>query len=304
MHRSCEMLCVRKAERSWCSPDLRLQHYSPEGQKYLFKSTSTGQRPKSRCNWTSSFLGHLGRLIILSLRHTTSSTDTDWIRPHSNNHFWGTSLSYAWPVFLSWRGRLYDNTTNSHGCPERITCHSYSWWGGCLCPARMVLYYHTCDLASPMYMVLPVREWASTDITETTARIKDIAGDLLAIHYSYPSLWHWETDSKGQILVPMGNVTTYLSHITSQATEFITACYDKHVEGSTVTDCRQKIWAYKTCRGIVSAQQTWFTANNISCISWKCKMLPLSGVQLEIGIAPTPFINLSIWIWLESRHRE
>ena len=46
----------------------------------------------------------------------------------------------------------------------------------------LIYYYHTSELAYPMYMISPVRERASTDIAETTARIKDIAGYLPAIH--------------------------------------------------------------------------------------------------------------------------
>ena len=48
----------------------------------------------------------------------------------------------------------------------------------------LVFYYLTCELASPMYIVPPARERASTDIAETTARIKDVAGDLTS--YSCP----------------------------------------------------------------------------------------------------------------------
>ena len=42
------------------------------------------------------------------------------------------------------------------------TCHNDSWWCGCLFPPELV---------SLMYIVSSIREWASTDIAETTARI-------------------------------------------------------------------------------------------------------------------------------------
>ena len=185
----------------------------------------------------------------------------------------------------------------------------------CLCSARTLQYYQTCVLASPMYTSRMSRHWYCWNHCQDQRH----SWGSTTFSYSSPewvwnsgsNLWHWKTDSNQSgkrranpcplwVMSPSISVT-----FISQATEFITACYGKHVEGSTiVTDCRQTIWAYKTCRGTVSAHQTWFTANNISCISWKCKMLPLAGVQLEIGIAPRPSINESNWIWLGSRHRD
>ena len=52
----------------------------------------------------------------------------------------------------------------------------------------LVYYYQTCELASHMYIVSSVREQASTDIAETTTRIKDIAGDLPAPAPKFRSL--------------------------------------------------------------------------------------------------------------------
>ena len=162
----------------------------------------------------------------------------------------------------------------------------------------LVYYYHTYELASPMYMVSPVRERASTDIAETTARIKDIAEDLPAIHalsgcdtvaatYGIGKPTAIKVAKRGKSLSLMGNVTAHLSDIASQATEFITACYGKHVEGSTtMTECRQKIWAYKTCRGRASAPKlrslpptsAAFLENVKRChyqvCNWKSALLP------------------------------
>ena len=50
--------------------------------------------------------------------------------------------------------------------------------------------------------------------------------------------------------------------------------------------------------------QTLFTPTNISYASWKCKTLPLSGVQMKIGFASRPSISESSWTGLGSRHRE
>ena len=53
------------------------------------------------------------------------------------------------------------------------TCHNDIWWCGCLFPP---------ELASPVYMISPDWQQASTDIAETTARIEDLARNLPAIH--------------------------------------------------------------------------------------------------------------------------
>ena len=93
------------------------------------------------------------------------------------------------------------------------TCHNAIWWCGCLFPP---------GLASPMYMVSPDWQQASTDnIAETTARIEDIARDLPAIHaisgcdtvaatYSIGELTAIKAVKRGKSLSLMGNVTAHL----------------------------------------------------------------------------------------------
>ena len=85
----------------------------------------------------------------------------------------------------------------------------------------LVYYYHTCELASPMYMVSPVRQQASTDIAETTARIEDIAGDLPGIYalsecdmdaatYCIGEPTTIKVVKRGKSLSLMGSVTAHL----------------------------------------------------------------------------------------------
>ena len=220
------MLCGSKTERSRCSPDfqgvLRLQRKvcSPGGQKHLFKSTSTEQRLSTPTPWCclvsdqnqdvteqAHFWGHLGGSIILTPRHTTSSIDTDWTRPQS------TTIS---------EGQFYPklDLASCHKEADIVitqqavvaTCHNAIWWCGCLFPP---------GLASPMYMVSPDWQQASTDIAETTARIENIARDLPAIHalsgcdtvattYSIGELTAIKAVKRGEPLSLMGNVTVHL----------------------------------------------------------------------------------------------
>ena len=224
------MLCGSKTGRSRCSPDfqevLRLQHQvcSPGGQKYLFKSTSTEQRVSTPTPWyclvsdqnqdateQAHFWGHLGGSIILSPRHTTSSIDTDWTRPH--------------PTTIS-EGQIYPklDLASCHEEPVIVitqqavmaTYHNDIWWCECLFPPELV---------SPMYMVSTDWQQASTDIAETSARIEDIARDLPAIHvlsgcdtvaatYSIGELTAIKAVKRGKSLPLMGNVTAHLCPLT------------------------------------------------------------------------------------------
>ena len=131
-----------------------------------------------------------------------------------------------------------------------------------------------------------------TGIAESTARIKYIAGDLPVIHalggcdtavatYGIGKPTANRVAKRGIFLSVMDNVTAHLSDTISQATEFKTECYGKHVGSTTMTEWKQKTWAHKTCRGTASTNRKTVFTPNISRISWKCKTLPLSGVQLR-----------------------
>ena len=104
----------------------------------------------------------------------------------------------------------------------------------------------------PLFHGSPVREQASTDIAETTAKIKDISGGLPAIHalswcdkmvatYGIGEPTAVKVVTRGKSLSFWGNVTARLSDIASQTTEFFTACYGKYLGRSpTMTEFKQK----------------------------------------------------------------
>ena len=199
-----------------------------------------------------------------SPRQTASSIDIDWTIPHSNNHLWKNihpkldlASSHEEADIVITKQAVMAAQKGPHVTMIADDLDVF---------VLLIYYYHTCELASPMYMVSPVWQQASTDIAETTARIKDIAWYLPAIHalsgcdtmaatydIREPTAIKVAKRSKSLSLTLMGNVTAHLSDIASQATEFITGCYGKHDEGSTTTtECRQKICAYQTCRGTAS----------------------------------------------------
>ena len=248
-----------------------------------------------------NFLGHLGGSIILSPCHTTSSIDTDWTRPHS------TTIS---------EGQLYPKLDLA-SCHEEAdivitqeavmaTCHNAIWWCGCLFPP---------ELASPMYMVSPDWQQTSTDISETTARIEDIARDLPAIHalsgcdtvaatYSTGELTEIKAVHRGKSLSLMGNVTAHLCPPTLHRKQQNSS---QHIMVNMLRGALHLQDEGRKCRPTKLVEEKLQPINFVHPHQHQLrflKMLTLSGVQLKIGIAPRPSISESSWTGLESRHRE
>ena len=188
------------------------------------------------------------------------------------------------------------------------TCHNAIWWCGCLFPP---------GLASPMYMVSPDWQQASTDnIAETTARIEDIARDLPAIHalsgcdtvaatYSIGELTTIKAVKRGKSLSLMGNVTAYLRPPTLHRKQQNSS---QHIMVNMLRGALHLQNEGRKCRPTKLVEEQLQPPNfvhptNISYVSWKCKMLPLPDMQLKIGIVPRPSISESSWIGLGSRHR-
>ena len=306
------MLCGSKTGRSRCSPDfqgvLRLQHHvcSPGGQKYLFKSTSTEQRLSTPTPWyclvsdqnqdatEAHFWGHLGGSIILTPRHTTSLIDTDWTRPHSTTISEGQinpklelASCHEEPVIVITQQAVM------------VTCHNDIWWCGCLFPP---------ELASPMCMVSPDWQQASSDIAETTARIEDIARDLPAIHalsgcdtvvatYSIGELTAIKAVKRGKSLSLMGYVTAHLRLPTLHRKQQNSS---QHIMLNMLRGALHLQNEGRKSRPTKLVEEQLRPPNfvhptNISYVSWKCKMLPLSGVQMKIGIAPRQWVQLN-WV--------
>ena len=211
------MLCGSKTGRPRCSPDLqgvlRLQHQvcSPGGEKYLFKCTSIEQRLSTPTPWyclvsdqnqdateQAHFLGHLGG-SILSPRHTTSSIDTDWTRPHSTTisegqiyHKLDLASYHEEPVIM---------TTSSHGYMSQwylLMWMSFSSWIG-------FPYVHG------FTRLTTSKHWHCWNHCQDWRLSKGSSSYSCPqwVWYSGGNLQHWGTDSnqngkEGQILVPYG----------------------------------------------------------------------------------------------------
>ena len=168
-----------------------------------------------------------------------------------------------------------------------------------------------------MYMVSPDWQQASTDIAETTARIEDIARDLPAIHalsrcdtvaatYSIGELTAIKAVKRGKSLSLMGNVTAHLCPLTLHCKQQNSS---QHIMVNMLRGALHLQNEGRKSRPTKLVEEQLQPPNfvhptNISYVSWKCKTLPLSGVQMIIGIAPRPPISESSWTGLGSRHRE
>ena len=137
--------------------------------------------------------------------------------------------------------------------------------------------YHTCELASPVYMVSPVQQQINIDIAG--GKSLSLIGNVTA--HLRPQRLHCKQHNSSQ-------------HIMVNMLRGALIWQNEGRNSRTTTLVEEQ----------TSAPKTSFTPINISYISWKGKTLPLSCVQPEIGIAPKPSINDSSWIWMGSRHRE
>ena len=144
----------------------------------------------------------------------------------------------------------------------------------------------------------------STDIAETIARIEDIARDLPAIHalsgcdtvaatYGIGKPTSIKVVKRGKSLSLMGNVTAHLRPPTLHRKQQNSS---QHIMVNMLKGALHLQNEGRKSRPTKLVEEqlqppNFVHSHNISYVSWKCKTLPLSGVQLEIGIAPRPSIN-------------
>ena len=120
----------------------------------------------------------------------------------------------------------------------------------------LLFFYGECALSSAIFMQSPVYGRHCIDISATYLRHSAIVPDLLAIHalsgcdsvaatYGIGKTTALKTATKGLRLNLLGDLTVDIKQVVKQATEFMAACYGVK-ECSSMTECRQRVWAQKT----------------------------------------------------------
>eukprot|EP00745_Piridium_sociabile_P037812 TRINITY_DN68984_c0_g1_i6.p1 TRINITY_DN68984_c0_g1~~TRINITY_DN68984_c0_g1_i6.p1 ORF type:complete len:1121 (+),score=248.01 TRINITY_DN68984_c0_g1_i6:81-3443(+) len=130
----------------------------------------------------------------------------------------------------------------------------------------LLFFYGHCSLNSAIYMQSPVYGRHCIDINATHLKHSAIVPDLLAIHalsgcdsvaatYGIGKTTALKVASKGHRLNFLGDLTVDVTQVVKQATEFMAASYGVK-ECSSMTECRQHVWAQKTGKSS-SAPKLW-----------------------------------------------
>ena len=120
------------------------------------------------------------------------------------------------------------------------------------------------DITEHVMMVSPIRGRTVIDINESVDKNRAIMGDLLAAHgltgcYTVTT-YHGigksvalkVLRSETLSLSKVGDMTLFVEEALEQSTSFMLSCYG-HLECSSLTDARQKIWSRKVSHSIGAA---------------------------------------------------
>jgi len=106
-------------------------------------------------------------------------------------------------------------------------------------------------------MQSPIKGHSCIDIKETSRVHSDIVPSVLALHaltgcdlvaatYGIGKTKAIKVSRQGHTLDQLGQSTADLTEVVKQSTDFMAACYGCKAPCSSMTECRQQLWAQKT----------------------------------------------------------
>lgn len=121
----------------------------------------------------------------------------------------------------------------------------------------LLYFYWSENLQSTMTMQSPIKGRSCIDIKETCNRHSDIVPSILALHaltgcdsvaatYGIGKTKAIKVSRQGYTLDLLGQSKADLYDVVKQSTDFMAACYGCKTQCSSMTECRQQLWAEKT----------------------------------------------------------
>ena len=147
--------------------------------------------------------------------------------------------------------------------------------------ALLLYFYWREKLHSTMTMQSPIKGRSCTDTKETSRIHSDIVICTLSPSTPCP---YWlrlscsiimELARQKQLKCQLGQSTVDLTDVVKHSTDFMAACYGCKAPCSSITECRQQLWAQKT-EVNSSTKTVWFATNRWS-IWAKCLQSTLAG---------------------------
>jgi len=138
--------------------------------------------------------------------------------------------------------------------------------------ALLLYFYWREKLQSTMTMQSPIKGRSYIDTKETSRIHSDILLSVLALHaltgcdavvasYGIGKTKAIKVSRQGHALDQLGQSSADLTDVVKQSTDFMAACYGCKAPCSSITECRQQLWAQKT--EVNSSNKTvWFATNN------------------------------------------
>ena len=128
--------------------------------------------------------------------------------------------------------------------------------------ALLIYYYSKEKLHSGLTMQSPIHGRACIDIKETTHKQAAIAPEVLALHaltgcdtvaatFGVGKTKAVSVSEKGFSLDQLGQQAADMVKVIEQATKFMSACYGITSACSSMTECRERLWAQKTGKSAV-----------------------------------------------------
>ena len=122
--------------------------------------------------------------------------------------------------------------------------------------ALLLYFYWSEKLQSTMTMRSPIKGRSCIDIKETSRIHSDIVPSVLALHaltgcdsvaatYGIGKTKAIKVARQGHVLDQLGQSTADLTDVIKQSTDFMAACYGCKAPCSSMTECRQQLWAQK-----------------------------------------------------------